>query len=70
MLALDAAGIACSTGSACLSFQDEHSHVVTACQQNAAGALRFTLGRQTTKQDILYVLEVLQRTVSQLRALY
>ena len=69
VLALDVVGIACSTGSACQSLADEDSHVVRACELNAAGALRFTLGRQTTKKDILCVLEVLPKVVSKLRAL-
>ena len=69
IMLLDNFGIACSTGSACQSLADEDSHVVRACELNAAGALRFTLGRQTTKKDILCVLEVLPKVVSKLRAL-
>lgn len=55
MLLLDRKGIACSSGSACSSHAEKPSRVLAAMglsPEEAAGSLRFTLGRYTTKQDI------------------
>jgi cysteine desulfurase len=54
LLALDAAGIACSTGSACQSGAAEPSHVLRAigADTDRAGHLRFTCGRTTTEADV------------------
>jgi cysteine desulfurase len=52
---LDAAGIAASSGSACQSGAAEASHVLTAMgvpSKRAMGALRLTLGRDTTADDV------------------
>ena len=54
-LALDLAGIAASTGSACSSGSGEVSHVLTAMgypADEARGALRLSLGRTTTDAEI------------------
>jgi cysteine desulfurase len=54
-MALDLAGLACSTGSACVSGSDEVSHVLTAMgfpEEEARGALRLSLGRTTTAEEI------------------
>jgi cysteine desulfurase len=54
-LALDLAGIAASTGSACSSGSGEVSHVLTAMgypADEARGALRLSLGRTTTNAEI------------------
>jgi cysteine desulfurase len=72
LLNLDLAGIAASTGSACSSSSLEPSHVLLALgltHELAHCSLRFTLGRQTTPEDIDYVLEVLPKVVSKLRAM-
>ncbi len=53
LLALDAAGVAVSTGSACQSGAAEPSHVLTAIGAPTDRAhLRFTLGRTTTDDDV------------------
>ena len=72
LLRLDAAGIGASSGSACTSGSLEPSHVLLAMgipHELAHGSLRLTLGKDTTEEDILYVLEVLPKVVSDLRAL-
>jgi cysteine desulfurase len=55
LLLLDMAGIAVSTGSACQAGTPEPSHVVLAMGLGdiaARSALRFTLGRTTTAEDV------------------
>jgi cysteine desulfurase len=54
-MALDLAGLACSTGSACVSGSGETSHVLAAMgfpEDEATGALRFSIGRITTADEI------------------
>jgi cysteine desulfurase len=66
---LDVAGIACSSGSACKAGSTDPSHVLTAVgmpPQLARNALRMSLGRETTEEDIDYVLEVFPRVVEDL----
>jgi len=70
LLWLDKYGIFVSTGSACDSQSLEPSHVILALgrpYEYANGNLRFTLGRETTKKDIDYVLKVLPKIVKDLR---
>jgi len=72
ILNLDERGIAASTGSACSSKKLLPSHVLMAIgldEVQAHGSLRLTLGRENTKEDIDYVLEVLPETVKKLRAI-
>jgi cysteine desulfurase len=67
---LDAAGFAVSTGSACQAGVPEASHVLLAMglsEQDARGALRFTLGNDTTASDIDALLAVLPGVVTQAR---
>jgi cysteine desulfurase len=55
LMALDLAGVACSTGSACASGSSEPSRVLAAmgCSGPALlGALRFSLGATTTSDDV------------------
>jgi cysteine desulfurase len=69
-MALDLAGIACSTGSACVSGSTEVSHVLTAMGypvEEARGALRFSLGRTTTAAEIAEAADVIVRTLAHLR---
>lgn len=72
LLYLDAKGIYAATGSACTSATLDPSHVILALgmpYEVAHGSLRFTLGRETTKEDLDYVLEVLPALVAKLRAI-
>ena len=71
VLALDLKGIGVSAGSACTSGNVEPSHVLVAMGVPldwAVGAVRFSLGRTTSVEDVDYVLEVLPPIVSRLRA--
>ncbi|OGH76750.1 MAG: hypothetical protein A2469_01845 [Candidatus Magasanikbacteria bacterium RIFOXYC2_FULL_40_16] len=70
LLYLDEYGIVCSTGSACNSVSLDPSYVITACglpYEYAHGSLRFTLGKNTTKTDIDYVMKYLPWIVGELR---
>jgi len=72
LLNLDLEGIAASTGSACSSSSLEPSHVLLAMglsHELAHGSLRFTLGRETTEEELDRVLEVLPKIVTTLRAM-
>ena len=72
LINLDLAGIAASTGSACSSGSLKPSHVLLALglsPELAHGSLRFTLGRETTQEDIDYVIETLPPIVEKLRAM-
>ncbi len=71
-ISLDLKGIAVSTGSACASGSVEPSHVLVALglnQDNGRGALRFSLGKDNTKEEVDYVLETLPPLVEKLRKL-
>ena len=70
MMSLDLQGVAISTGSACSSGSLEPSHVLRAMRVPSPylhGALRFSMGRSTTADDIDYVLDILPDIVSQAR---
>jgi cysteine desulfurase len=72
LLALDLAGIAASSGSACTTGSVEPSHVLVGMgmpDELARGSLRFTLGRMNTDEDVDRLLEVLPGAVQRLRAL-
>lgn len=72
LLNLDMEGIAASTGSACSSSSLEPSHVLLALglsHEQAHGSLRFTLGRETTADEIDHVLDVLPPIVAKLRSM-
>ena len=71
LLRLDLAGIDVSNGAACTSGTVEPSHVLRAMgtsEEAAAGALRISIGKDTTAADIDDALDVLDSTVSTLRA--
>ena len=71
-LQLDTIGICASTGSACSSEALEPSHVLLAMgvrPLDAHGSVRFTLGRDTTSEDIDYVIEKLPPVVARLRSM-
>jgi len=68
---LDRLGIAASSGSACASGLHEPSHVLRAMRVapgHALGALRLSLSRQTTEEEVDRVLQTLPRVVEGLRA--
>jgi cysteine desulfurase len=70
ILNLDMEGIAVSTGSACTSGSLEPSHVLTAMgvdPADAQGSIRFSLGRDNTKEDMDRVLKVLPPIIKRLR---
>ena len=72
LLALDLAGIAASSGSACTTGSVEPSHVLVAMgmpTELARGSLRFSFGRGNTDADVDRLLEVLPPIVQRLRAL-
>jgi len=72
LIALDMQGIAVSTGSACSSGSLEPSPVIRALGHGddvARGAIRFSLGRQNTAEQIDKLLAVLPDSVARLRSL-
>lgn len=72
VIALDLKGIAVSTGAACSSGATEPSHVLTAMglsHDRARGSMRFSLGKQTTTEEVDYFLSVLPEVVARLREL-
>lgn len=69
---LNRAGIAASLGSACASGSMEPSHVLRAMNVSPSalrGAIRFSLSRETTADEIDRVLEALPDIIAKLRAL-
>lgn len=70
LLNLDLLGVAASSGSACTSASLEPSHVLLSCglpHEIAHGSLRLTLGRESTEDDVDYVLGILPGIVDKLR---
>ncbi len=70
ILALDLEGIGVSSGAACSSGSLDLSHVLTAMglpRERAASAVRFSLGRTTTPEEIAHVLEVVPPIVERMR---
>jgi len=66
MMQLDEAGILCATGSACSASDEQPSHVLKAIglsDSQAQSSLRFTMGKATSKADILYTVTNLTRIV-------
>jgi len=71
VLGLDLKGIAVSAGSACTSGSVEPSYVLVAMGvplEWAMGAVRSSLGRSTTAEDVDYVIESVEPVVRKLRA--
>jgi cysteine desulfurase len=72
ILSLDMEGIAVSSGSACAAGSTEPSHVLAAMgvpAELAQSAVRMSLGRGTTDDDVTRVLEVLPAALQRLRRL-
>ncbi|MGW4324313.1 cysteine desulfurase family protein [Nocardia sp. NPDC004573] len=71
LMLLDAAGIECSTGSACTAGVATPSHVLIAMgvePRQARGSLRFSLGHTSTRADVDALLEVLPQVVERAKA--
>jgi cysteine desulfurase len=72
LMLLDAAGFACSSGSACKTGNPEPSEVLAALgleREWGLGSLRVTLGRQTTEDEVEAFLAALPELVAKCRAL-
>jgi cysteine desulfurase len=72
LLNLDMLGIACSSGSACTSGSLEASPILMAMGADpvdAQGALRFSLGRGNSDEDIGYCVDAIETVVDKLRAM-
>ena len=72
LINLDLQGIAVSTGSACSSGSIEPSPIIRAlggADERAREAVRFSIGKDTTTEEIDYVLDCLPRAVASLRQL-
>jgi cysteine desulfurase len=70
VIALDLKGLAVSTGAACSSGAVEPSHVLLAMglrADQARASIRFSLGKQTTEEDIDFALTLVPETVARLR---
>ena len=70
LMRLDLAGVAGSSGSACTSGSLDPSHVLLAIglpHEIAHGSLRLSLGRDTTDEEVDYVLKTLPEVVRKLR---
>lgn len=70
---LDAAGFACSSGSACKTGNPEPSEVMTEIgldREWGLGSLRVTLGSRTTTQDVDQFISVLPGLVEKARKIY
>jgi cysteine desulfurase len=70
VIALDLKGLAVSSGAACSSGAIEPSHVLLAMelsQQRARSSVRFSLGKQTTQEDVDFAIGVVPETVARLR---
>ncbi len=72
LLALDLAGVAASSGSACTTGSVEPSHVLLGMgvpADLARGSLRFSFGRENTAEDVDRLLAILPPVVERFRAL-
>jgi cysteine desulfurase len=72
LMHLDLAGVAASSGSACSTGSVEPSHVLVAMgvpHDLALGAIRFSLGHESTVEDVDRVAEVMPAVVAKVRQL-
>lgn len=72
LIMLDTDGICASSGSACTTGQTEPSHVLTAIglpEDVAHGAVRFTIGRGTTKEELDFTVERMKEIIGRVRAM-
>jgi cysteine desulfurase len=72
IIALDLKGLAVSTGAACSSGAIEPSHVLTAMglrADRARASIRFSLGKQSTAEDVDFAVQLVPASVARLREL-
>lgn len=72
LIMLDQKGICASSGSACTSGSLDPSHVLLAIglpHEIAHGSLRITLSKDTTKEEIDFVVEELKKIIERLRSM-
>jgi cysteine desulfurase len=72
IIALDLKGLAVSTGAACSSGAIEPSHVLTAMglrPDRARASIRFSLGKQSTAEDVEFAMGLVPASVARLREL-
>lgn len=70
LVLMEEEGICASAGSACNTGQTRISHVIEAIhvpEDYAAGSIRFTMGRATSRQEVDQTIEVLKKCVEILR---
>ncbi|MGH3494911.1 MAG: cysteine desulfurase family protein [Sciscionella sp.] len=70
LMLLDASGIECSTGSACTAGVAQPSHVLLAMGVDATaarGSLRFSLGHNSTEEDVAALIHVIGPAVARAR---
>ena len=70
ILSLSNLGVMASSGSACTASDLAPSHVLTAMgisPENSHGSIRFSLGKDTTKKEIDFVLNHLPKIIRRLR---
>jgi cysteine desulfurase len=67
LIQLESAGVLCAAGSACSASDHESSHVLRAMSltdEEARASLRFTFGRNTTKNDVQKTADILAELTS------
>jgi cysteine desulfurase len=72
VISLDLKGLAVSTGAACSSGALEPSHVLLAMglrPDRARASVRFSLGKQSTSEEVDFALSLVPATVARLREL-
>jgi cysteine desulfurase len=70
VILLDMEGICCSSGSACMAGQSGASHVLQSIslpEDVAKGSLRFSLGEETTKEEIDITVDTLKEVLAKSR---
>ena len=70
LMLLDAAGVDCSTGSACTAGVPEPSHVLLAMgvdERTARSSLRFSFGRTSTHEDVAAIIRAIPGAVERAR---
>lgn len=72
LMLLDLDGVAVSTASACTSNSLEPSHVLRSMgvpDEIAQGSIRFSFGKNISKSDVDYTIDVLEKAVAKLRGI-